>query len=285
MNTNLDAMLKILRAHDERPGLYEKGTANIWTDDHLSIGMLEAHLNDETDAASFRTAKRGVLIDFIQSRCPAAAFPSVLDIGCGPGLIARELAVRGYAVTGVDFSPRSIAYAREQAEREKLSIRYVEGNYLTADYPSEHGEGYDLAVMISFDFGVLAPEERAVLLKKIHKALRPGGLLLLDVFTINHPVEAECRKWESGTGGYWSEGDYLLLNHLWQYESAVSCRQSMVMDEKGMRVFHIWEHLFTPEELTNDFREAGFEPPVLHADHTGAPFMADSERMYALARK
>jgi len=285
MKINMDSILRELQAHDKKPGLYEEGNDNIWTDPHLSRGMLEAHLNEKTDAASFRPAKRLALLDFVDKQCPPKAYPSVLDLGCGPGLISQELAKRGRNVTGIDFSTRSIYYARERAMKANLQIRYIEGNYVTTDFSDDQGDGYDLAIMISFDFGVLAPEQREQLLKKVHKALRPGGVFLLDAFTTNRPTQSEHRSWETGIGGYWSEGEYLLLNHQWHYEGAINCMQSIMMDAKGLRVFHIWEHLFTPDELVREMAAAGFQASNLYADHTGAQFTHTSERMYILANK
>lgn len=285
MKIGFDTMLSQLIAHDRRPGLYEQGSGNIWTDPHLSRGMLQAHLDDETDAASFRPDKRLALLDFVDAQYPPCAYPSVLDLGCGPGLIARELTKRGRKVTGIDFSSSSVTYAREKAAAANLPIRYIEGDYLTADFAGDEGNGYDLAVMVSFDYGVLAPKQRAHLLKEVHSALRPGGALLLDVFTTIRPTETGHRSWETGKGGYWSSDEYLLLNHLWQYEGAIHCMQSIVLNAGGIRVFHIWEHLFTPDELIREMAAAGFQTPTLYGDHNGAPFTNDSEQMYVLASK
>jgi 2-polyprenyl-6-hydroxyphenyl methylase/3-demethylubiquinone-9 3-methyltransferase len=49
---------------------------------------------------------------------------SVLDVGCGGGLFAEELARRGFSVTGVDISPRSIDAAKAHARESGLDIEY-----------------------------------------------------------------------------------------------------------------------------------------------------------------
>src|SRR5438034_11701025 len=53
---------------------------------------------------------------------------TVLDLACGQGRIARELARRGARVTGVDLSGQLLAIARQHEEQEPLWIRYVQDN-------------------------------------------------------------------------------------------------------------------------------------------------------------
>lgn len=205
--TIFDAFLAL----DTRPALFAPGDANIWTDDHLKKGMLAAHLEEENDAASYRPAKRSAVLRFLEERCPQATHPRVLDIGCGPGMYATALCESGRAVTGIDFSSNSIAYARRTAAENGHSIRYLEGDYLLTDFNEAEGRGYDAAIMISCDFGVLSADNRALLLRKVFAALRPGGAFLFDVMTTKRSPGSETRSWKCGKGGYWSDSAYLLL--------------------------------------------------------------------------
>lgn len=72
---------------------------------------------------------------------PGAA---VLDLGCGPGLYAVRLAQRGFAVTGVDYSRRSIDYATAFAKQNELDIQYRYQDYLTL----EDSGKYDVAMLV-----------------------------------------------------------------------------------------------------------------------------------------
>jgi 2-polyprenyl-3-methyl-5-hydroxy-6-metoxy-1,4-benzoquinol methylase len=102
---------------------------------------------------------------------------SILDLGCGPGLYTEIMAERGHKVTGIDFSKNSIDYARNEAIRKNLDIKYVNQSYL--DLCEENM--YDLIMMIFTDFGVLVPQERETLLQNIYRALKPGGTFVFDV--------------------------------------------------------------------------------------------------------
>ncbi len=48
-----------------------------------------------------------------------------------------------------------------------------------------YNEEFDLATLIYCDYGALSTENRRLLMEKIYDSLRPGGKLILDVFTIN----------------------------------------------------------------------------------------------------
>ena len=100
----------------------------------------------------------------------------ILDLGCGPGLYANRLTQFGHRVTGVDYSPASIRYARQQAEKDGLKIAYIEADIRQADY----GGPYDLAMLIYGEFNVFKPVDAALILEKIFQALKPGGRLLLE---------------------------------------------------------------------------------------------------------
>ena len=52
----------------------------------------------------------------------------VLDLGCGTGYFAREMARRGARVTAVDLSPKMLAHARRLESEDPLGIRYVESD-------------------------------------------------------------------------------------------------------------------------------------------------------------
>jgi ubiquinone/menaquinone biosynthesis C-methylase UbiE len=54
-----------------------------------------------------------------------------LDLGCGSGIWAVELARRGWQVTGVDFVPKALRRARSRAEEAGVELRLLEGDVKT----------------------------------------------------------------------------------------------------------------------------------------------------------
>jgi len=158
-------MVKQLQVYLTQPKLYEKTVEKFWNDPHISKGMLETHLNPNTNAASRKPEFIDQSVSWLSSMLSKES--SMLDIGCGPGLYTQRLSELGYRVTGLDFSERSIEYAKTHDSKTK----YVLMNYLEMDYH----EQFDLITLIWCDYGALVLEDRITLLKKVYQALNPGG--------------------------------------------------------------------------------------------------------------
>ncbi len=255
----------------DKPQLYASGTNQFWNDEHISQFVLESHLNPSVDAASRKPEFMDKSVRWIARIAPPSEYRKLLDLGCGPGLYAERFHRAGYAVTGMDFSKRSIAYAKEQAAIRGGNISYLCQDYLTIDYDS----CFDVIALIYCDFGVLSTQDRAALARRIYRGLKPGGKFILDVFTpVEHQDKKETRDWQyQPNSGFWSDRPHLCLNSFYRYdEDTTVLRQTVVMDENGVECYNIWEHCFTKEELLSEARAAGFTQCELYGDVSGKPF-------------
>lgn len=107
---------------------------------------------------------------------------SILDIGCGGGLVSEPLARLGAAVTGIDPAQDTIAAARAHAASQGLAIDY---RAVRAETLAEAGERFD--VVLCLEVVEHVPDVRAFL----HLAaslVRPGGLMILS--TINRTLKS-----------------------------------------------------------------------------------------------
>lgn len=240
-----------------KPALYEKGNACMWQDEYISRHLLELHLNPDSDAASRRHSTIDRTVQWIGAHMNTAP-GAILDLGCGPGLYCERLAEYGHRVTGVDFSNRSIAYARQNAARRGLKIEYIVENYLDLVFENQ----FDLVMMVYCDFDVLVPDERALLLKMVHRALRPGGLFIFDTLNPNAPaaMNVPCKSWEIDDGGFWKMGPYLVLSDTIQYEEAqVILQQHIVSSEPDQHsVYRFWTHYYQHDVLVSILEKEGF---------------------------
>ena len=190
-------MLTELTPLFKKPPLYTKTEIPFWDDEHISLQMLNAHLNPNYDGASRKLEFIEKSVDWISK-----ILPSVLDIGCGPGLYTERYAKKGYRVVGVDFSHRSINYAQMSAKRKGLPIDYFYQDYLKLSLDKE----FDFATMIYCDFGALSTNDRKQLLKIIYQHLKPGGRFLLDVFSLTQLENfQESQTWEVCPDTYFSK--------------------------------------------------------------------------------
>jgi len=116
---------KRLLAYCQRPILYEKSPSIFWSDKHISKNLLDAHLNPNSEAASRNPQFISKSAAWISSIAPYTLYPKLLDLGCGPGIYAEQFHNRGYSVTGIDLSERSILYAKKRANFNNHNIDYL----------------------------------------------------------------------------------------------------------------------------------------------------------------
>ncbi len=106
---------------------------------------------------------------------------SVLDVGCGTGENALELARRGLAVWGVDSTPTAIAAAEKKRDERGLSATFVIGDAL--DLVSL-GRTFDTVLDCGL-FHVIDEEERRRYVDEVRRVLRPEGRHLMLGFATN----------------------------------------------------------------------------------------------------
>jgi SAM-dependent methyltransferase len=229
---------------NERPEPFEYYTAaDLRTDEHTSAQMLALHLNGAIDVSSRNAQFIDRSVEWIASRFTIGENTKIADFGCGPGLYANALAGRGADVTGIDFSGRSIEYAKAAAAREQLNV-----NYLTEDYLAfETDDRFDLVLMIMCDFCALSPAQRRLILSKFHRILKPGGSVLLDVYSMRAFDEREeASTYEvSPYNGFWSPDKYSCFHNTFRYEGehVVLDKYSIVESERTRTVFN-WLQYF-----------------------------------------
>ncbi len=274
-----------LQKINEQPRPFELYTADdLWTDEHTSARMLEFHLDQTGDVSSRNARFIDRSVDWIVSRFDIAKGTKVADFGCGPGLYTTRLARRGAEVTGIDFSARSIDFARQAAGREKLEIQYVQQNYL--DFVTE--TRFDLVLMIMCDFCALSPDQRSRLLTTFHTILRPGGSVLLDVYSMEEFDRVlETRKYGVNTfEGFWSPRPYFCFQNTFKYPAdRVVLEKYTIVEADRIRTVYNWFQYFTPEELKRELLEAGLPVEELYLDVAGAPYGPGSGEFAVVARK
>ncbi|KAF0194228.1 MAG: type 11 methyltransferase [Bacillota bacterium] len=276
-------MFKELIKYTGKPALYAKGTANFWDDQHMSKQLLKAHLNPNWDAASRKPATIDKTVAWVNDNYLTAG-SRVLDLGCGPGLYAERLARLGHSVTGVDFSKRSIEYARESSQEQGLAIEYVYKNYLEIDYH----EQFDLVLLVYCDLGALVDVDRDLLLQKIHAAIKPGGVFIFDVFTDDFSATVvEKQSWELTDDGFWAEGAHCVLEQSFHYpEEKVLLSQSILMRADGTHdLYRIYDHYYGEADLTKVLNASGFTGHRFFYDVIGETDFASQKVVFTATHK
>ena len=278
-------MFEALEEINERPEPFQFYTASdLWTDEHTSKQMLAFHLNEAIDVSSRKAEFIDRSVAWIASAFNIGKDTRIADFGCGPGLYASRLAQRGAQVTGIDFSRRSLDHAREVAAREHLEINYVNQNYL--EFDSE--DRFDLVMMIMCDFCALSPAQRKQLLGKFSKLLKPGGAVLLDVYSLSAFAQrTESAAYEvNQLNGFWSVDKYYGFVNTFKYDKEkVVLDKYTIIEAQRTRVVYNWLQYFAPEDFERTFVESGFAVDALYSDVAGTPFDRNSAEYAIVARQ
>jgi ubiquinone/menaquinone biosynthesis C-methylase UbiE len=270
----------------EKPGIYAKGTAFMWTDDHISKQLLDIHLNPHIDLASRKKSSIDRTARWMLDTQKHKGKLNILDLGCGPGLYTELFAKAGHEVTGVDISKTSIDYAKRSALDKKLPISYINSNYLELDLEPEN---YDMVVMIFTDFGVLIPAEREKLLKTIFRVLNKGGTFIFDVLKdVDLEKKLAPKTWEASHNGFWKATPYLALSESFLYdEEKVILFQHNIVDDLGhLATYRFWTHFFSREDVsellnTQKFMDIKFREDIIH----GEDIWSGDNVLFAMASK
>ena len=278
-------MFKKLEEINARPETFQFYTASdLWTDEYTSEQMLKYHLNGDIDVSSRNTKFIDKSVEWIVSHFNIKAGAKIADFGCGPGLYTTILAKKRADITGVDFSKRSIQYAKETAAKEGLSIKYINQNYM--EYETD--ERFDLILMIMCDFCALSPVQRKCIMDKFHLILKPGGAVLLDVYSLMaFNQRKEKAIYEANLlDGFWSPNKYYGFLNTFKYDDEkVVLDKYTIVEAERTRTFYNWLQYFSPESLEKEFTDCGFSIERLFADVAGSPFDPESDEFAVVARK
>jgi 2-polyprenyl-3-methyl-5-hydroxy-6-metoxy-1,4-benzoquinol methylase len=278
-------MFEELERINERPEPFQYYTASdLWTDEHTSKQMLSFHLNEAIDVSSRNAEFINRSVEWIASEFNIDRASRIADFGCGPGLYAAPLAKRGANVTGIDFSGRSIAYAKEFAAREQLNISYVKQNYL--EFETE--ERFDLVLMIMCDFCALSPTQRKGILRKFYRILKPSGSVLLDVYSLAaFEQKQEVVTYEvNQLNGFWSPNKYYgFLNTFKYFQEKVSLDKYTIIELDRTKKVYNWLQFFAPEDLERECIEAGFSVKGLYSDVAGTQYDPKSSEFAVIANR
>lgn len=273
------------------PAPFEPSDAPFWDDPHIAAGLLAAHLDDDVPAASRPGGELDRAVAALAVRGLAGPGVRVLDLGCGPGLVAERLARLGCRVTGIDLSDSSLAHARRAAEAEGLEI-----DYRRADFRDLTDVAcYDLVLQSYGEMSTFPPGVRDDLLARVRRALVPGGAFVFDASRPRHHPPTG-RHWEASSGGFWRPGPHVVLSERFVTPAddgtQVVCDQYVVVDgggegadgAGGVTTYRMWFHDHTPASLVTVVEAAGLVVEDLRGSLAGDPVTDDGEWLAVVAR-
>ncbi len=215
----------------------------------------------------------------------------VLEVGCGTGRIALELARAGYEVTGIDPSPAMLAVARAKAEADAVDVTFIEGRVTDMNLEPEH---YGV-VLVPLDVFLYCTdsEEQVATLRALGEAMVFNGLLALDLPGPAQSLDADSNGIQALVfAGETEDGQQFDCYHLHEDDLGMQSRHLRVTYEtvtgEGLVRRQVSEHLLRYVgrfELEYLLDRAGLALADVYGDYDLGPLTNDSERMIAIARR
>ncbi|MCL4863563.1 MAG: methyltransferase domain-containing protein [Caldilineaceae bacterium] len=219
--------------------------------------------------------------DFYIRLAAELAARRIIDLGCGTGLLTRELAVHGRQMVGVDPSPTMLAVARQKPGAER--VQWIEGDAGALGTPEA-----DLVLMTGNVAQVFLDDaEWTATLRAIHAALRPGGHL---AFESRNPDDRGWERWNRAA----------TYERFDSPHGPVECWLELLSVENG-RVRFEGHNVFTATgevvvasselrfrslaELANSMLDAGFTVEHVYGDWERGPLTLTSRIMVFIARR
>ncbi len=205
----------------------------------------------------------------------------VLDLACGTGRHTIELAKKGYEMVGLDYSMVMLKYALANAQAAKQIIKFIHGDMQKLSFKAI----FDAVYCVQTSFGYFDDLRNFKVLQGIFRALKPGGVFLIEVTNRDFIVDdLPLRLW-------WKGKDCKLLEEidLEHRTGILKVKRSFVFDDMSRAP---WEQninirLYSSNELRALLMRAGFNVVELSGDysHPGAYFGATSPRIIYVAEK
>ncbi len=195
----------------------------------------------------------------------------VLDVGCGYGRHAMELAARGYHVVGLDLSTPLLVRGGEEAHRRGLSINFIRGDMRELDFDGQ----FDAAYCLFSTFGYFDDETNKKTVANVARALKPGGRVLIEILNRDYVIaDLPTRVWWEGDGCVVLEE--VELNY---FSSRIQVNRSVVFDDGRQLEQEISVRAYSLHEVGKLMHAAGFRVlEVSGAYHTKGRFFGNQSR-------
>ncbi|MBP2473034.1 SAM-dependent methyltransferase [Crossiella equi] len=198
----------------------------------------------------------------------------VLDLACGHGRIANRLAARGCEVTGLDRSPLFLERARADAAALGVHVDYHEGDMRELPWTGE----FDRVVNWFTAFGYFPDEDNRRVLHEVHRALRPGGRLAMELMNLYWLLP----NYREHMSAVHADGTKVVDEHRLDALTGQSLATRTVVRDGQTSVTRYLVRMFAYPELASWLREAGFRQ-VNGLGEDGTPLTAAHCRMVVVA--
>lgn len=204
--------------------------------------------------------------DFIEREIQGDKKRRILDIGCGTGRHASELASRGYAVTGVDLSDSMLKRAREKAAERNVTVDFRRADARRLTFDCE----FDLVIMLCEGaFPLMETDEMNFrILLGASRALKPGGRFVFTTLNGLFPLFHSVKDFVNSAGG---GQDARCVSNSFDLMTFRDRSRFIARDDSGRQLeLECDERYYVPSEISWLLRSAGFDQIGIFGARLGA---------------
>jgi len=201
----------------------------------------------------------------------------ILDIPCGGGRHAIELARRGHRMTAFDISAEFLAIARGNAAAAGIAVDFRQGDM---KYPPEGP--FDAAYCYGNSYGYLTHADTLGFLSGMARALRPGARFLLETGTAAETILSTFQP----LGEYTFGGIHMRTERAYRFRDSV-IESVYTFSREGVEESHALEQaVYTTGEICRMLHAAGFSVVELYSGTDGASMqLGVSRRLLIVAER
>ena len=223
-------------------------------------------------------------VNFIEEELSYDKTKTILDIGCGTGRHAIELAKRGYSVTGIDLSESQLARAREKAEKTAVKVHFLKKDARSFSFK----QPFDAIIMICEGaFSLMETDEMNFrILQNAENSLNEGGIFIFSCLNALFPLFHSVKDFLNSAGSE-SKSEELTFDLMtFREHSNMTYRD----DSGKQQNITTNERYYTPSEITWLLKSVKFSEIDIFGCKLGKfsrkyPLTPDDFEMLIVARK
>ncbi len=216
-------------------------------------------------------------IQFISNVLNLAPDAQILDLYCGYGRHAIELAKRGYQVTALDVNDDFLNIAKQKAAESGVAVNFCKADMRDMLYDQQ----FDAVINMFVAFGYFSDIENNEVIRRIAEALKPNGYFLIDLLNKEWMIRNNLNR-------YWRHpsGEYVLSYKIELRQGIALMRRELfnqVTGEKNRAEFLL--RAYSLGEMRGILEKNGFSVIHTYGGFDGCEYTLDTPRMIILAKK
>ena len=202
-------------------------------------------------------------VDFIEQEINFDKSKRILDIGCGTGRHAIELAKRGYQVVGVDLSESQLNRAKQKAKAAGVNVDFIQKDARELNFENE----FELAIMICEGaFSLMETDEmNFAILQGAARALKPNSKFIFTTLNALFPLYHSVKDFLNLNSGETVTNELTFDLMTFREHSTMSTTD----DSGNTKLLNCTERYYAPSEITWLLKSLGFKKIDIHGSKLG----------------